>query len=77
MKVIFFLQFCLHITESKFHTYIERHPLRNNSPAWQRVESSEVAIPAEMEGWVRGDEQRTLQVAASKDAETAPAATTA
>lgn len=42
-------------TESKFHTYIERRPLRSDSSAWKRVmtaSADEIQIPTEMASWV-------------------------
>ena len=66
--------------EAKFHTYVARTSLRNNSPAWQRIESSSgvdsvTTVPSEMAAWVAGDEQKQLQEAAA--AATASTTTTA
>jgi YidC/Oxa1 family membrane protein insertase len=42
------------IEEARFHAFIERTPLRADSPAWTRVVSSDdkISIPAELRDWV-------------------------
>lgn len=39
------------VVEANFHTVVERMPLRVNSAAWQRAESSG-SVPPELETWV-------------------------
>lgn len=71
--------------ESKFHNFVARQPLRSNSAAWQKLESSEIiTIPAEMATWVSGDDQKQLQESATAamnaegaEKNNAPAAATA
>jgi YidC/Oxa1 family membrane protein insertase len=66
------------IDEAKFHSFIERQPLRAESPAWQRVETSSSSswnIPPEFEAWVKegkkgrstsiGSRETTVQVEAA------------
>lgn len=43
------------VVKLKFHTVVERKPLRADSDAWKRVEegsSDKVEIPAELQAWV-------------------------
>ncbi|CAB9531403.1 ALBINO3-like protein 1, chloroplastic [Seminavis robusta] len=80
-------------TESKFHTFVDRQPLRSSSDAWQRVVLastpvasedgdapaavvSEIKIPAEMESWVKGDDQKVLAAAATAEEKVPDAAAT-
>ena len=54
----FLVSIGLPFAESKFHTYVERKPLRGDSAAWQRVMASEgtdISVPTEMESWVGAD----------------------
>ena len=41
-------------TASKFHVVVERHPLRADSAAWQRVAAAQggVEIPTAFQSWV-------------------------
>lgn len=40
------------LDEAKFHYVVERNPLREQSAAWQRVQSTEMKIPTEFASWV-------------------------
>jgi YidC/Oxa1 family membrane protein insertase len=64
------------IDEAKFHSVIERQPLRIDSAAWQRVESSSTFwyIPPEMEAWVKeGKHQSTRSSSSSSNSRETPA----
>lgn len=45
----------LRIAEARYHVFIERKGLRQNSAAWQRALKNGKPIPAEMMSWVNGD----------------------
>lgn len=38
--------------EARFHYVVERNPLREGSPAWDRVRSNGASIPEDMSSWV-------------------------
>lgn len=64
------------LDEAKFHYVVKREPLRANSEAWSRVESSgSKAIPEEMKAWV-GDAPKVEEpvAAVAEQNETAPVA---
>lgn len=42
------------LDEAKFHYVVERQPLRENSPAWERAQSNKTPVPEELVGWVNG-----------------------
>lgn len=42
------------LDEAKFHYVIERQPLREGSPAWERAQAKKTPVPEEMVGWVDG-----------------------
>ena len=43
---------CILETEARFHYVVKRDPLRENSAAWTRAQSSSVSVPSEMKNWV-------------------------
>eukprot|EP00567_Pseudictyota_dubia_P008154 CAMPEP_0197464850 /NCGR_PEP_ID=MMETSP1175-20131217/64235_1 /TAXON_ID=1003142 /ORGANISM="Triceratium dubium, Strain CCMP147" /LENGTH=445 /DNA_ID=CAMNT_0043000851 /DNA_START=221 /DNA_END=1558 /DNA_ORIENTATION=+ len=42
------------LDEAKFHYVVQRHPLRESSPAWERAQANGSQIPEELAGWVNG-----------------------
>ena len=38
--------------EARFHYVVKRDPLRENSAAWSRAQSSSISVPSEMKNWV-------------------------
>ena len=51
--VLYLLFLLVSETEAKFHTVVDRKPLRLDNEAWQRVQMSEsMDIPAEFQAWV-------------------------
>jgi len=43
------------LDEARYHVFIERRPLRENSEAWQRSLKNGNPIPPEMLSWVKGE----------------------
>ena len=52
----------IQFTEAKFHYVVKRNPLRENSPAWSRVQSTNVSVPPEMKSWVDAEVQSEAQI---------------
>lgn len=48
-------------TEAKFHYVVKRDPLRENSAAWSRVQSSSASVPPEMLSWVEAEVKSEAQ----------------
>lgn len=44
------------VDESRFHSFIERTSIREDTEAWKRVASGSVEIPAELQAWASLDE---------------------
>jgi hypothetical protein len=76
---MFWFFFCLSSfnSEAKFHTVVDRKPLRLENEAWQRVAMSESRdIPAQFQAWVNAPTNTAAQKTDEASSAVEPSATT-